>query len=96
MDVLTQSLLTDRKMGGYDRLSKAVKKATGYRTVVRLITEFADNEILHLHPDLSRQERIIMAQTEPYWSASKELRYLTPDEKATLKLTEYKRPKKKR
>lgn len=62
------------------KLSRAVQEGTGYRLVIGKIVSFAKNEIKEKYPDMSYEDRIIMAQTEPFWTAAKEVRELTKEE----------------
>jgi len=68
-------------MGYLDYHKSRCRKQTSYRSVIGKIISFAENELSELYPDRSRHERIIMAQQEPWWSAAKEVRDLTEDEK---------------
>lgn len=55
-------------------------EATSYRKVIGKIIKLAENELKDLYPDLSRTERICIAQKEPLLSACKELREPTKKE----------------
>lgn len=66
--------------------SRAGRKATAYRTVISRLLKFADNEVLKILPNATKEERIIRAQYEPFWSAAKELRDLTDEEKRSIGL----------
>lgn len=71
----------------YHKLSEACKRGTAYRKVIGRIINFAEKELKQLYPELSREERIIKAHEEPFFTASKELRDLTEKERMELGLT---------
>ncbi len=62
-----------------------VKEATGYRKVIGRLVNFAENEIKKMNPKLSYKERILRDHDEPFWSAAKELRDLTREEKMVVR-----------
>lgn len=65
-------------------VSRRCKEKTGYRKVIGRIIDFAENEIMELYPDLDREERIKKAHDDPFFTAAKELRGLTFEEKDVL------------
>lgn len=67
------------------RLSESCKRGTSYRTVFKNIALFADGLIKELYPSKTRQERIIIAQDEPWFTACREDRGLTEDELKQVK-----------
>lgn len=67
------------------RLSNAVKEGTSYRIVLGNIVKMAEGFLNKLHPELSREQRICLAQQEPYFTACKEDRKLNDKELALIR-----------
>jgi len=67
-------------MGRLDYHKYRCREQTSYRIVIGKIISFAENEILTLCPEKSYIERLIIAQTEPFWTAARECRDLRNDE----------------
>jgi hypothetical protein len=59
-------------------LTKA--KPCSNTSVLPWLNWFTDNEILKLYPGAERAERMKVAHTEPFWTAAKERRDLSPAE----------------
>lgn len=66
--------------------SKACAAGTTYRTVIGNIIRFAENEVKELYPTKSYVDRLKIAQQEPFWTAAKELRSLTYEERIGIGL----------
>ena len=73
-------------MGRLDYHKSRCREQTSYRSVIKQIISFAENELLKLYPELSREDRLIMAQEDPWWTAAKEVRGLTKNELKTVGL----------
>lgn len=71
----------------YKNVSRAVKEGTGYRKVIGYIIRLAEGKLKEKYPHLTREERIIMAQEEPLFTACKQLR--EPTEKELAKIENY-------
>lgn len=61
------------------------QRGTSFRKVIGRIVSFANNEIAELYPLLSYVEWLKIAHDEPFFTAAKELRCLTADEKREIK-----------
>jgi hypothetical protein len=63
-------------------------------SVLPWLNWFTDNEILKLFPGAERVERMKIAHSEPFWTAAKERRDLTPAELEKVGLKNPKNPNK--
>lgn len=70
----------------YSNQSYGDKKGTAYRQVIGRIVDFANREIKELYPCLDYMERIKIAHEEPFFTAAKELRNLSRQERLNLGL----------
>lgn len=68
-----------------------IQKPCANTSVLPWLNYFTDNEILKLYPGAERAYRMKIAHTEPFWTAAKERRDLTPTEREKVGL---KAPKK--
>jgi len=59
--------------------SQAVSEGCSYRRVLSNIVKVAEGVLKKKYPELTREERIIKAQTEPYFTRCKEDRDLTKE-----------------
>ncbi len=63
-----------------NKRSVACSEATSYRKVIGRIIDLAEGKLKEMYPNLTRTERICLAQEEPLFKACKELREPTEKE----------------